>query len=160
MAIFHNLDERTHIVPLIAPVDAVATAATTGFIDMSKYNQVQFVVAFGAADTVGTIALEQATTADTTTATEGGLGFYYRKSGAVGTDTMGAITHVDSTGSLATAAADDNLIFIIEPDQLADGYRFARLVFTPSGTSSAVLVAAHAVLSGPRYAANVMISAT
>ena len=88
MAIFHNLDERTHIMPLVAPVDAAATAKTTGFVDLSKYNQVQFVVYFGAADTVGTIALEQANTADTTTATlEAGLGFFYRKSGADAADT-------------------------------------------------------------------------
>ena len=161
MAIFHNLDERTHIMPLVAPVDAAANAQTTGFVDMSKYNQVHFVVFLGAADTVGTIALEQANTADTTTATlEAGLGFYYRKSGADAADTMGAITHVDSTASLATAAADDNLLFIIEPDQLTDGYRYARLVFTPSGTSASCLVGVHAVLSGIRYAANVMISAT
>lgn len=159
MATFFNLDERTHIVPLIAPVDAVATAQTTPYVDMSKYNQVQFVVYFGAADTVGTIALEQSTTADSS-GTEAGLGFKYRKSGAVGTDTMGAITAVASDTSLATAAADDSLIFIIEPDQLDDGKRWCRLVFTPSGTSSAVLVGIHAVLSGPRYAANVMISAT
>lgn len=160
MAIFHNLDERTHIVPLIAPIDAAANAQTTGFMDMSKYNQIQFVVSCGAADTVGTIALEQATTADTTTATEGGLGFFYRKSGAVGTDTMGVITHVDSTASLATLATDDACIYIIEPDQLTDGYRYARLVFTPSGTSSACLVGIHAVLSGARYAGNIMLSAT
>lgn len=160
MAILHNLDERTHILPLVAPIDAAANAKTTGYVDMSKYNQVQFVVYFGAADTVGTIALEQATTADTTTATEAGLGFFYRKSGADGADTMGAITHIDSTATLATAAADDNLMFIIEPDQLADGYRFARLVFTPSGTSASCLVGVHAVLSGARYAGNVMASAT
>ena len=159
MAIFNNLDERTHIVPLIAPVDGVATAQTTPYVDMSKYNQVQFVVYFGAADTVGTIGLEQSTTADSS-GTEAGLGFNYRKSGAVGADTMGAITHVDSTATLATAAADDSLIFIIEPEQLTDGSRWCRLVFTPSATSSAVLLSIHAVLSGPRYAANVMISAT
>lgn len=159
MAIFNNLDERTHILPLVAPVDAVATAQTTGYVDMSKYNQVQFVVFCGAADTVGTLALEQSTTADSS-GTEAGLGFYYRKSGAVATDTMGAITHIDSTATLATLATDDALIYIIEPDQLDDGKRWCRLVFTPSGTSSACLVSVHAVLSGPRYAANVMISAT
>ena len=161
MAIFHNLDERTHILPLIAPIDAAANAQTTAFVDMSKYNQVQFVICCGAADTVGAFALEQANTADTTTATlEGGLGFFYRKSGAVGTDTMGAITHVDSTASVATLATDDACIYIVEPDQLTDGYRYARLVFTPSGTAASTLIGIHAVLSGPRYAANVMISAT
>lgn len=159
MAILHNLDERTHIVPLIAPVDATSSAQTTGYVDMSKYNQVQFVVFFGAADTVGTIALEQSTTADSS-GTEAGLGFYYRKSGAVATDTMGAIAHINSDSSLATAAADDSLIFIIEPDQLDDGKRWCRLVFTPSGTSASCLVGIHAILSGARYAGNVMASAT
>jgi len=160
MAILHNLDERTHIVPLIAPVDAAANAKTTGWVDMSKYNQVQFVTFFGLADTVGTIGLEQCATADTTTATETGLGFFYRLSGAVASDTMGAITHVASTDTLATAATDDSVIFTIEPDQLTDGYRFARLVFTPSGTSASCLVGIHAVLMGARYAGNVMVSAT
>ena len=47
-----------------------------------------------------------------------------------------------------------------EPDQLTDGYRYARLVFTPSGTASATLVGIHAVLSGARFAGNVMLSAT
>ena len=88
------------------------------------------------------------------------MGFYYRKSGAVTADTMGAITHVESTASLATAAADDSLIFIIEPDQLTDGYRWCRLVFTPSGTSASCLVGIHAILSGARYAGNIMASAT
>jgi hypothetical protein len=159
MAILHNLDERTHILPLIAPIDAAANAQTTGYVDMSKYNQVQFVIFCGAADSVGGFALEQSTTADST-GTEAGLGFFFRKSGAVGTDTMGAITHVVSTDSQATLAADDAVIYIVEPDQLDDGKRWCRLVFTPSATAASTLISIHAVLSGARYAGNVMVSAT
>lgn len=160
MAIFHDLDERNHYFPLLAPVDIAATATATGYVDMSKYNQVTFIVSCGVSDTVGAITLEQCTT-DDSDGTEAGLGFNYRKSAAAVTgDSMGVITHVDSTASLATLATDDACIYIIEPDQLTDGYRWARLVFTPSGTASATIVGVMAVFHGQRYPQNIELSAT
>lgn len=160
MAIFHDLDERTHVLPLIAPVDAVATAVTSQYFDMSKFNQVQILVLCGAADTTGTISLEQCTT-DDSDGTEAALGFNYRKSAAAVTgDSMGAITHATASDGVATLATDDACVYVIEPDQLTDGYRWARLVFTPSGTSSAVLVGAVAIFKGPRYPQNIQVSAT
>jgi hypothetical protein len=126
---------------------------------MSKYNSVQFLLGFGTNDTIGTIGAEQCTT-DDSGGTEAGLGFHYRLSGAVATDTMGAITHVDSTATVAYAAADDDKYYLIEPDQVTDGYRWVRLTVTPSGTSSATPIWCVAILKGARYAGNVMLSAT
>jgi hypothetical protein len=161
MAIFHDLDERNHYMPLLAPADIAATATNTGYVDMANYNQVTWIVSCGVADTVGAITMEQNTTDDTTAGTEAGLGFKYRVSAAAVTgDSMGAITSVASTASLATLATDDACIYIVEPDQLTDGYRWARLVFTPSGTASATIVGVMAIGHGARYPQNIQLSAT
>ena len=159
MAIFKDLDERTHVYGVKTYADLAATAASTAYVDMSKYNSVKFLVGIGTNDTVGTIGAEQSTALDSS-GTEAGLGFHYRLTGTIATDTMGAITYVDSTATLAYAAADDAKYYIIEPDQLTDGYRWCRLTITPSGTASATPCWVVAILSGPTYRGNVMQSAS
>lgn len=159
MAIFKDLDERTHVYGVLAYVDTTTSAVSTAYVDMSKYNSVKFLLGFGTNDTIGTIGAEQSTALDSS-GTEAGLGFHYRLTGTIATDTMGAITYVDSTATLAYAAADDAKYYIIEPDQLTDGYRWCRLTITPSGTASATPVWCVAILSGPTYRGNVMQSAS
>jgi len=159
MATLKDLDERTHAYVVKTYADMAATAAATSYVDMKAYNNVTFYFLFGTNDTEGTIAFEQSTTLDSS-GTEGGLGFHYRLSGAVATDTMGAITHVDSTTSYTYPAAADDVVVIAEPDQLTDGYRWCRAVITPSGTASATPITVLAVLKGARYAGNVMVSAS
>lgn len=153
MATFKDLDQRTHVYGVMTYADLVRTAAATQYVDLSKYNSVQFLIGIGTNDTVGTIAMEQCTLA-TSAGTEAGLGFHYRKSGAVTDDTMRDITYVNSDSSLSYAAADDDKYFLIEPDQLTDGYRWARVVITPSDTADATPMWAVAICKGPRYPQN------
>lgn len=159
MAVFKDLDERSHVYGVKTYADLAATAGASAYVDMAAYNSVQFLVGFGTNDTAGTIALEQCTLA-TSDGTEAGLGFHYRLSGTIATDTMGAITYVNSDSSAAFAAGDDDKYFLIEPDQLTDTYRWCRVVITPSGTASATPCWVVAICKGPRYAQNAMISAS
>lgn len=159
MATFKDLDQRTHVYGVMTYVDMVRTATATAYVDMSKYNSVQFIIGIGTNDTIGTIAMEQCTQA-TSAGTEAGLGFHYRKSGSVTDDTMGAITYVNSDSTFAYAAADDDKYFILEPDQPDDGYRWVRAVITPSDTADATPMWAVAICKGARYPQNQMFSAS
>lgn len=153
MATFKDLDQKTHVYGVMTYADITTTATGTAYVDMQKYSSVQFLLGIGTNDTSGAISMEQCTQA-TSAGTEAGLGFHYRKSGSVTDDTMGAITYVNSDSSAAYEAADDDKYFLVEPDQLADGYRWCRLVVTPSGTASATPVWCVAILKGPRYPQN------
>jgi len=159
MAVFKNLDERYHILGIKTYADITTSATNLAYVDMSKYNSVAFLLGFGTSDTEGTLKMEQSTQLDSD-GTEAGLGFHYRLTGAAGVDTMGTITYINSDSTVTYAAADDNKYWVLEPDQLADGYRYCRVVITPSGTSSATPIWCVAILTGARYAQNTMLTAS
>lgn len=151
---------NTKIVPLKAPVDSAATAYATGWVDLKNAEWARFFLFFGvitatSADQNITVTMECATAA--ASGSEVQLTFDYRKSGAVATDSWGAITAVStaSTGISVDTTAEDNKMYAIDINPakldgaLADG-RFVRLVMTPDAGGTVTLNAAWAEIE-PGY---------
>lgn len=150
--------------PILIPADAVATAKQSSYIDLKDLNWATFLVSFGAITTgTATITVEASTSASSN-ATEAAIPFKYRLSGAVDTDTMGAITSATSAGASITAS-DDNKVLVIEVDPAAlpgnpgEDYRFLRLVASPT-TDMAAFVVGALFLGSPRYPGNSIPSVT
>ena len=160
--------EGVKIQPILAAQDIVATATATSYIDLDQVNWATFLVQFGAlttSDTTGEIAVTvEASTAGTSNATEGNVAFTYRVSGAVGTDSMGAITAaVAGTGAVILEASDNKVLVIdVDPAVVAASAadrRYVRLVITPTADLTASLVGAIAVLEH-RFPGNSIPSST
>lgn len=160
--------ENMKVLPLQAPVDIVATATATKYIDVGNaVGPIELAVQFGAitsTDTAGgcTVTIE-ASTASSSNATESAIAFRYRLSAAVDTDTMGAITAATATG-VRVLEATDNVVLLcyVEPEQLAAAgadFKYLRVVETPSAEVTATLVGAVARFPA-RYAGNSMPAST
>jgi hypothetical protein len=155
--------EKTKALPILAPADIAATATASQYFDLENAHWATIAVQFGAI-TNSTIAVTvECSTAASSNATEQTIGFNYRLSSAVATDSMGAITAATTTGA-ALAATDDNKTLFIDLDPsavaaLAADMQFARVVITPATDNTAVLVGAIAYLE-PRYPGNTIASAT
>lgn len=156
--------EGLKVLPILAPVDAVATTKQTEYIDMSKYHWATFVVQFGVI-TTGTATLTiEASTAASSNATEAAIPFRYRLSDAVATDNLGAITAATSAGVTVATNADAKLYVIdVDPAALPSNpgadFRYLRAVIAPTTDMAACLVNAIAFLE-PRYPGNSIASAT
>ncbi len=152
--------ERKHVVPVLAPVDIVATATFTKAAHLNNYRWVTFFVQLGVVtDTVGVISVLESTSSATTSALA--IPFSYRLSSAAGTDAIGASTSCDSSGVTYAADADGKMYVIdVDPAALTDGYEWVRVLITPASAGSSVcLVSAVAVLE-PRYPGATPISSS
>lgn len=157
--------ETLKVLPVLAPYDAAGTSDTvyTQFVDLSKIVWGQFLVQFGAYTNAagGLITLEVSTASSS--GSEEAMGFNYRLSAAVATDTMGAITAATSDGA-SIAATDDNKLFVIDVDpaavaaKLADA-RYVRVGILPSSDNTVTIVGA-VFIGQSRYAGNSIPSAT
>lgn len=155
-----------NVVPLIGPVDTAATAVATPWVDLKTAVGVTFDLFFGAittgtADSNITVTVEAATAA--ATGSEAAMAFKYRLSGAVGANTLGALTAATASG-VSVASTDDNKVLEIYLDTAAlpaalEDSRFVRVVVTPTADHTATLVSAVARLD-VRYQRATMISAT
>ena len=154
-----------NIVCFLAPQDIASTATTCPYVDLKGVNKAGFLISFGAvtsatAGDLYRVTIQCATAED---GTEAAIDFRYRKSGAVGDDTWGAVTTADSTGGVSMAASvDDNKMLWIEidPDALAtNDYQFARAVITDVPDMTAGLICGHAILE-TSYKQTTFISAT
>jgi hypothetical protein len=164
--------ENLRVIPVLAPADVTSTTTATGYVDLANCNWCTFMVTFGAItgdtttinDTVGVTV--EASTAGSSNATEEAIGFEYRLSPAVGTDTdaLGTITTATSDGC-SVAASDDNKILFIEINPAAvvgakgDDFRYVRVVIDPGSAATATVVSASAILE-PKYASNSMATST
>ena len=107
----------------------------------------------------------EASTAGTSNATEGQILFQYRLSGAVDTDSMGAITTPASAAAGAVVSeAGDNKVLIIDIDPAvvaasAADRRYVRAVITPTSDLTATVVGAITILEH-RYPGNAIPSST
>lgn len=145
-----------HVVPLKAPVDSAGTAFATPYVNLKDALHCTFFAYFGniAAATAdqSVIVTMEASTSTTSNATEVALAFKYRKSGATGTDTWGAITSVASTGATVLTTDDGSMYaFDLDPAAIeaAHGQRdakFVRLVVGIDAGGSATLNAVWAEL--------------
>ncbi len=160
-----------NIVPLKAPLDSAGTAYATPYVDLKNALHCTFIAYFGniaaASADQSVIVTVEASTSTTSNATEVAIPFKYRKSGATGANSWGAITTV-STGATGAAIAtdDDNKMVIIDIDsaaiEAAHGQRdarFVRLVMGVDVGGTATLNTVWAVLD-PSYPQTTHLSAT
>lgn len=147
-----NFAEDIQVVPVLAPVDIVATATVTKYVNLGKLGtgQLEFSIPFGvvtSTDSTGEIivTVEANDTNDTSTTdnNEGAIAFNYRLSSAVGTDSMGAITAATSTG-VAVANTSDNCTLLIYVDPAVAAKKYVRAVITPTTETTVCLVGATA----------------
>ena len=151
------LGQNIHIVPGIAPVDTTTTTVNTDVIGVKEYEAIEFVISFGAI--TGDTVVATLTESTSTTASGNAIAGKYRLSSAVGTDTMGAVTTLTTSG-VTIAAGDDNKVLLIdvEPAALTAGYPYVFVELNP-GASMTVCVVSAVVLLKPRYPQAVGISA-
>jgi hypothetical protein len=151
--------EKLHIVPVLAPVDAIAVTQTTDVVDCGEVTRLQFLAMFGVITTQDvTITLEACD--DIVPTTSPAIVFSYRLSSAVGTDLMGAHTAVTvpATGCVVTTADDGKTVLIdVDPAALTAGYPYARLTLAPTAGCTVSLMSVVALMT-PRYAQNVVPS--
>lgn len=155
-----------NIIPLIPPSDIVATATASPFVDLRTANGVMFDVFFGSittgtADSNITVTVEASTAA--ASGSEEAVAFKYRLSGAVGSNTLGALTNATASG-VTIASTDDNKLLevYINPDTLPSALadaRFVRVVITPTADHTATNLSVTGRLD-VRYSRASMLSAT
>ncbi len=161
-----NMLEEVHAYPLRAPVAVTnAAAALTNGVKMKQVGsgQLEIELMFGAVtatDSSGDLAITVVESSAGVSTDGTAVAFSYRLSAAVGSDTLGAITAVDSTGTasiLATSASNAVLFLYVDPNVVAKEYVHA--VITPSADSTSYIVGAIARFI-PRYAQNSALSAS
>ena len=153
-----------NVVCFLAPQDIVSTATTCPYVDLRNAQKAFFLIQFGAITSTTvtddwTITFEAATAEGGTEAT---IATRYRLSGAVGSNTWGAITTAPATGIVMAPDENDNMALLVEidPDELApNDYRYVRAVLTDLVDSEACLVTGFAFLEA-RYKQTTHISAT
>ena len=139
-----NMAEELHFVNLLAPVDIVATATVSKYVSTTQIGngQLEFVVQFGVittTDSTGEVVVtfvgNDSNDTTTTDSNEVAVSGYYRISGAVGTDTMGALTAFTSAG-VAFAQADDGKTLLAYIDPAVLQQKYVRAVLTPTTESA------------------------
>ena len=154
-----------NVVCFLAPQDIASTATTCPYVDLTNAQKAFFLIQFGAitSTTAGDLYRVTIQAATAEGGTEAAIDFRYRKSGAVGANTWGAVATTDATGGVQmTQSGDDNkgLWIEIDPDQLAaNDYRYVRAVITDVPDMAAGLIAGFAFLEN-RYKQTTFISAT
>lgn len=156
---------------VMVAADITATATLTQYVNLSNAHRCTFLIPFGAftgaSITAGPCITVLATSA-ATTAGETNIGFNYRKSGAVATDTWGAVTAVaasDSGLTLATADGSKLLLIDIDPMDVRNGPtnlngEWVHLVITPQATETSACPVAVIAEIEPRYIQTSPVSAS
>ena len=165
----YKYNENEKVINLLAPQDIVATATASAYIDVGDaVGAIEFNVPFGAVtstDSTGEVVLTiEASTAGASNATEVPIAFYYRKSSAVGTDSLGASTLATTTG-VALPSTDDNMMFslFVESSALAAlgaDYQWLRVVITPTSEITVTVVGGVIARFTSRYAGASIPSST
>jgi proline racemase len=165
----HSYLENCKELNLLAPQDIAAVATQSAYIDVGDAaGTIEFQIPFGAitsTDTTGGVVVTlEASTAGSSNATEQAISFRYRKSAAVATDTMGAITDATTTGVEILNAVDNITLFcFVEPAALAAlgaDFQWLRAVITPTAEVTVTLVGGVHVMFHARYAGNAIPSST
>lgn len=141
------------VIPVLAPIDIISSTTYSNFVKVNNAKWLQFQVQFGVitGDSCD-ITVEGCTSNDTTGITEITLPYNYRLSGAVGSDTWGAVTTADSGGFAVSASDDGKMVLIdVDPATIDEGYNYVRLALAAYASMSACLASAVAVVY-PRYA--------
>lgn len=160
------LEGYFNILPLLAPVDNVATETKTAFINLKNAQAACFLMGNGlltsaTATDMATISIEAATALN---AAETAIAFNYRKAGAVGANTWGDTATAAATGIELDPAADDGKFVLIDvsPEWVQsqlDGAYYVRLSIGTAADMAAHLCSVTAFIK-PRYSQDTMQSAT
>lgn len=168
---FGNYQENEKVLNLLAPQDITETTTATAYIDVGDaVGKIELMIPFGAmasTDTTDVILVTvEASTAGSSNATEQSIAFKYRKSSAVATDDLGAITASGSTGVEINTNDDDNktLFLYVDPAALAAlgaDINWLRVKLAPGTTdvTQCIVGGVHARFTS-RYAGNDIPSAT
>ena len=150
-----------NIILLTEPKDIASTVTSSSYMSLKGAQHAAFLVTFGAITSATSTDTEDITVEAATAegGTEAQIDFWYRKSGALGTNTWGAIT---SASVLAMDNAVDNVMVWIEFDVdacAANDYTVARIKLTDNTDMAACLVSVHGFIR-PRYRMTTFVSAT
>lgn len=152
-----NLGQYTHIVPVLAPIDTAASTVNTDVVGFKEYEEIEFLISFGVI--TGDAVVCSLVESTNTTASGTDVAGLYRLSSAVGTDSMGAVTTLTTSGVSVTASDDGKTVLItVDPATLTDGYPYVFVEIDPGSSMSVCLVSAVALLK-PRYPKATQISA-
>jgi len=155
-----------NIIPLLAPQDIASTTTICGYMDLRNAQKASFLVQFGAI-TSATTTDEFVITIVASSVDSGVAGtaidFRYRKSGALGANTWGAVTTVAAATGLGMGADDSDDMYVwieVDPDELAaNDYRYAAVTLTDNDDMTACLVSVAGIIEA-RYKQTTHISAT
>jgi hypothetical protein len=154
-----------NIIPLLEPKDITTTITASSYMDLKYAHKAAFLVVFGAITSATLLDVEEITVEGATdpAGAEAAVAFSYRKSGALGGNTWGAITALTATGNVSMAASvDDNMAVWIEidPDALAaSDYRYVRVKLTDNPDMTNCLVTVLGLIQ-PRYKQTTHLSVT
>ncbi len=163
-----NYAENVKVVPLLGSIDIVATATGSNYVALKDVvGLLEIEVNFGlitSTDSTGEVVVTiEASSGASSNASEAAIAFNYRQSGAVGTDTMGAIAAATSAGKAVLNTTDSvTLLCYIDPSavtNVSDQYTYVRAVVTPTAEISSTVVGAVARYR-PRYAGNAIPSSS
>jgi len=145
-----NLAQDIHIVPIYATTDASASVDFP-HINMKQYEKVEFLLYIGniTGDTMTITATQSAVTAGTT---ETAIAARYRLTAAAGTDTMGDVTTLATTGLALVNGTHDLLTMIVDIDSsdlINASMPYAGLKATMSSSGQAVFTVF--ALCWPKY---------
>jgi len=156
-------------VPVLAPQNITSTATGTNAVKLGGCHRLTYEVQFGSVTATSTdqnVVITVLASSVATTNTGTAIAFNYRVSGAVGTDTWGAITAATASGaSIAPATANNALVLIdIDPAVALNGPTsldgaYTELVITPDAGATATNVSVVAHIE-PRYIQTSPVSAS
>lgn len=147
---------KTRPIPVLAPADITETTTPTQFVKLHKSHWITFLLLVGnlAGDSVSITVEASETGVDSDTETA--LAFQYRKSDAVGTDSLGDVATATAAGISLDPAADDNKLLIIDVDPAAvqaaaPNAKWVRVNISPNSSSTTNCVVSALAVVEPRY---------
>lgn len=147
------LSETYQFVPLLIAESSAGTVGSN-YVKVNNAQWVTFLLAWGDADTAVVVTVE-ASSANSSNASETTLAFTYRLSGAAsaGSDTWTASTTAATTGFSLTATTDTGKLAMIEidPSEITEGQNYLRVVTTTTSFNSPTPATAIVAVLRPRY---------
>jgi hypothetical protein len=149
------LDDNHVVTGLFPKTDLYEGSPATDVISMARWGQCTFILSEGAGGTATNVITIEACSDAAATATSA-IAYKYRLCGT--TDTWGAATAIAATGYTTVAGANQMVAIEIDAAQLPAGYPFVRMQLT-EGVDAASAAGVIAILSKPRYAESVPVTA-
>jgi hypothetical protein len=145
-----NVAQDIHIVPITAPAQITSTTVAP-HINMKLYRKVEFIVAMGAigGDAFTITATQSAATAGSSSTA---IAARYRLTAAAGTDTMGDVTALATTGFVTVNGTHENMTLIVDidsADMTTASKPYVGLTLTDSGSGDVFF--SITALCWPRY---------